>query len=191
VLFRDTAHNQDTFIETQLDATRLSFEQTQSKALPPFSIFETTTLPARPDQPAQSQVRVGDLTFLGHTVLRQQSGTVDGAEEQIEVWTFWHIEAVPQRPLSLMLHMIGPGGTPAVVGDGLGVPLDNWQSGDIIVQRHHLVLPPDAPAGDYALYSGAYWLDNLERWAVEIEGQPAGDRVMLPSIHIDPVAASR
>ena len=62
-----------------------------------------------------------------------------------------------------MLHLIGPGGTPVVVGDGLGVPLESWQVGDVLVQRHRLTLPQDAPIGDYTLYTGAYWLDTLER----------------------------
>ena len=87
-----------------------------------------------------------------------------------------------------MLHLIGPGGTPVVVGDGLGVPLESWQVGDVLVQRHRLTLPQDAPIGDYTLYTGAYWLDTLERWPVLVDEKPAGDRVALSPL---PVVASR
>ena len=83
-----------------------------------------------------------------------------------------------------MLHLIGPGGAPVVVGDGLGVPVEGWQAGDVIVQRHRLALPSDAPAGDYDLYAGVYWLDTMERWPVQVEGEPDGDRVILPPVSV-------
>jgi len=94
------------------------------------------------------------------------------------------VEALPERPLSLMLHLIGPEGAPAVVGDGLGAPVEGWQVGDVIVQRHRLALPPDAPAGDYDLYTGAYWLDTMERWPVRVEGGADGDRIVLPPVPV-------
>jgi hypothetical protein len=83
-----------------------------------------------------------------------------------------------------MLHLTGPGGAPVLVGDGLGVPVENWQVGDVIIQRHRLEMPPDAAAGDYALYTGAYWLDTLERWPVIQEGQSIGDRIDLPPVSV-------
>jgi hypothetical protein len=83
-----------------------------------------------------------------------------------------------------MLHLVGPEGTSVVVGDGLGVPIASWQLGDVIVQRHQLALSVDAPSGDYALYTGAYWLDTLERWPVLANGEPAGDQVVLSPLPV-------
>ncbi len=181
-LFRDTARGDDAFIDAQLEPTRLSFEQARSGALPPFVIFEAKSLPVGPAYPSPTRVQVGDLTFLGHALLDQS--THDG-NHSIEVWTYWQVDALPSRPLSLMLHLIGPGGAPAVVGDGLGVPVESWQAGDIIIQRHSLTLPPEAPAGEYALYTGAYWLDTLERWPVVEDGQAAGDQIPLSPLRVD------
>jgi hypothetical protein len=175
-LFRDTAQGDDVFIQAQLEPTRLSFEQTRTRALPPFAIYEATSLSVAPAYPAPTHVQVGDLTFLGHSVLNDLA---QGENHLIEVWTFWKVEALPRRPLSLMLHLMGPGGAPVVVGDGLGVPVESWHIGDVIIQRHRLTLPPEAPAGDYALYIGVYWLDTLERWQVVTEGQGAGDRLLI------------
>jgi hypothetical protein len=83
-----------------------------------------------------------------------------------------------------MLHLVGADGVPIAVGDGLGLPVDQWQKGDIIVQRHLLNLPEGIPPGTYWLQTGVYWLDTLERWPVEREGQPVGDRLILSSITV-------
>jgi len=72
---------------------------------------------------------------------------------------------------------VGADGIPVAVGDGLGVPIEQWQAEDIIIQRHILSPAPDAPPGPYWLQTGAYWLDTLERWA--IEGPLPGDRLLL------------
>lgn len=178
VLFRDTARSDDAFIQEYLGLTRLSFEQTRSRELPPFAVFEATGIQVAPAHVQTVPVEVGDLRFLGHTVADQ---SVDRA---IEVRTFWRVQALPTRPLSLMLHLVGPGGAPVIVGDGMGVPIENWRVDDVIVQRHRLELAPDAPAGDYALYTGAYWLDTLDRWTVINDGQAPSDQLSLAPIHV-------
>ena len=83
-----------------------------------------------------------------------------------------------------MLHLIAPGGAFTVVGDGLGVPIESWLSGDIFVQRHVLNLPADAPPGAYTLATGAYWLDTMERWPVEEAGCPPAGQLMLPAVTV-------
>jgi hypothetical protein len=56
--------------------------------------------------------------------------------------------------------------------------------GDLLVQRHTLDLPVDAPAGPYTPYTGVYWLDTLERWPV-IDGPQAGaDAIALPPVDV-------
>ena len=81
----------------------------------------------------------------------------------MDVITYWRVLARPSRPLSLMLHLSTTDGAAVAVGDGLGVPIDQWQPGDVIVQRHTLNVPVDAPVGQYELRSGAYWLDTGAR----------------------------
>jgi hypothetical protein len=81
-----------------------------------------------------------------------------------------------------MLHLAGPGGAPIIVGDGLGVPVEQWRVGDVIVQRHTLSLPEDALPGEYTPTTGVYWLDTMERWPIEQGGESIGDQLTLPKM---------
>jgi hypothetical protein len=92
-----------------------------------------------------------------------------------------------------MLHLSKAVGHPPIaVGDGLGIPIDQWQEGDIIVQRHSLAIPMEAPAGVYQLVSGAYWVDTthpadgLTHLRLEMDDAESGDKdfVILGEIAI-------
>jgi len=105
----------------------------------------------------------GPLEFLGYTL---DTGTIKRGQS-VELSTFWRVREVPGRSLSLMAHLLGPEGTVVAVGDGMGFPIEQWQPGDRIVQRHVLAVPADARPGTYTVITGAYWLDTLERWTVQ------------------------
>jgi len=57
--------------------------------------------------------------------------------------------------------------------------------GDVIVQRHEIKIPSDAPAGNYQLLTGAYWLDTLERWPILSSSRSGADTLTLPSITVE------
>jgi hypothetical protein len=157
------------FIGVHVDPYRLSFEQTRHTLVPPFAIYETQGPSLAPTIPVSASIQVGRLMFLGHTVV------ADGAE----VWTYWRVAGpLPDRPLSLMLHLVVPESGRVIVGDGLGVPIESWQVGDVMIQRHTLSLAADAQC-PCEMYTGAYWLDTLERWSVWIDQVAVGDRVPL------------
>jgi hypothetical protein len=123
-----------------------------------------------PDGPLTATLD-GPLDFLGYSLVWREDG--------VELRTFWQVKEVPARPLSLMGHLLGADGTPVAVADGMGFPVDQWQPGDLIIQRHRLPLPADAPPGEYTLATGAYWLDTMERWGIMVDGKPAGDQILL------------
>lgn len=187
-LYRDTARTGDRFVEEQLAGTRLSYEQRADRESPAFVIYEQPVVPEGGAYSLEPQPLDGPLSFLGYTVPKDSVRP----GETVEIETYWEVTALPKsaepaagaRPLSLMLHIVGPGGTPVVVGDGLGVPVEGWQLGDMILQRHRLALPADAPPGDYAVYTGAYWLDTLERWSISEKDAPAGDQLALPPVTV-------
>ncbi len=184
-LFRQTALSDDPFIRRQLSSARLSFEQRRPGTLPPFVIYEAPVGKIGPCFTPESSVQVGTLVFLGEDSpgpLPVRPGTT------VEIETWWRVKAVPARPLSIMMHLVGPEDQPVIVSDGLAVPVDQWRPGDIIVQRHRLSIPADAPSGEYQPFTGVYWLDTMERWSVEVDGKPAGDRVPLPAV---PVSGER
>lgn len=103
----------------------------------------------------------GPLDFLGYDILTTGSNINPAG---IEIRATWRVKERPERPLSLMAHLVAPDGTTAGVGDGMGFPIDQWRAGDLLIQRHHL---PGALAEGYALRFGGYWLDTMERWALE------------------------
>lgn len=179
-LFRQTALSDDPFIHRYLASARLSFEQRRTGALPPFVIYVQPAGRIGPRFTPESAIRVGMLTFLGEDFgpFPVQPG------ETVEVETWWRVEAIPARPLSIMMHLVGPGDRPVIVSDGLAVPADQWRPGDVIVQRHRLPIPADAPPGEYRPFTGVYWLDTMERWPVEIDGKPAGDQIPLPAVPV-------
>jgi hypothetical protein len=84
-----------------------------------------------------------------------------------------------------MAHLLTAQGALVAVGDGLGVPIEVWQPGDVIVQRHWLALPPDGVPETLWLQTGGYWLDTQERWSILSAGQPVGDRLVLPPLPLD------
>jgi len=56
------------------------------------------------------------------------------------------------------------------------VAIENWQTGDVFIQRNRLT----APVGTFArlvwVQTGVYWLDSGERWPVR-DDRASGDRV--------------
>ncbi|MCP4537066.1 MAG: glycosyltransferase family 39 protein [Chloroflexi bacterium] len=123
----------------------------------------------------------GPLTFLGY---QADTSTVQ-PDDTVELWTFWKVDEIPDRPLSLMAHLLGPDGVPVAVGDGLGLSVDQWQPGDVIVQRHRLLVPEETLAGEYQLQTGAYWLDSLDRWQAHLNDGTSSDRILLNKIEVN------
>ncbi|HEY89072.1 MAG TPA: hypothetical protein G4N98_04970, partial [Thermoflexia bacterium] len=119
----------------------------------------------------------GPLDFLGY----ESSAAEIAPGAQLELRTWWQVKRVPSRPLSLLAHLSGADGVPIANGDGLGVPRDQGQPGDVLVQLHTLPIPPDAAPGDYTLRTGAYWLDSMERWS----WNNSNDQIQLPIITIN------
>lgn len=168
----------DSFMARRLQHARLSLNMQRFTAeFPAFVLYE---MYSKPMIPAQENVRCelippilleGPLLFLGASVFQDRKG--------IEAETWWQVTEGPiTRPLSIMAHLLDPAGRTLSVADGLGVSPVFWLPGDLIVQRHRLPIPPDAPPGEYTLATGAYWLDTMERWPVISEGQPT-DQILI------------
>jgi hypothetical protein len=92
-----------------------------------------------------------------------------------------------------MAHLLDANGTPLAVGDGLGIPVDQWQPDDVIVQRHSLAIPSEAPPGTYRVQVGAYTLPDVQRLpiygdasseALGVKAAAVGDRMLVGQLEV-------
>jgi uncharacterized membrane protein YhaH (DUF805 family) len=200
VLARDAAHLAMSLAHTQ--RARLAYEQTRASFTPPFAVYEwlgqDQLSESKPDPvyaapsawpPTQVEaegtmftqpVQVGGgIEFLGYTAPQEvQAGS------QAIAQTYWRVTQMPTQPLSLMAHLLDANGVPVSVGDGLGVSIDQWRPGDVIVQLHALTPPPGTAPGVYWLQTGAYTLPDVQRLPVLQNGRAVGDRLLIGRIEV-------
>lgn len=122
----------------------------------------------------------GPLAFLGYRL-----SNVD--QEAVVLETWWQVTEKQMRPLSIMAHLVDDGGYLVSAADGLGVPVEVWQVGDVLVQYHRFPLTPvlwGDPGVVYWLQTGVYWLDTMERQEITGPGQDAGDRILLEEVKL-------
>ncbi len=167
----------DPFVTAHLENTTITYRQRRSGAVPPFALYRKVTTSEAPEvqtvqaAPAGTTPEVlpslssyaaplaleGPLTFLGADLRRDT--------ESVEVRTWWRVTEGPvHRPLSIMAHLLNAQGESVGVADGLGISPDQWQPDDVIVQRHRF--PVQETPARY-VRTGAYWLDDGQRWAVQ------------------------
>lgn len=184
-----------------LASARLSYEQARGGFSPPFRVY---TYDGRPTYPIGGRVHVapsesplsgalntplidlpvtleGGLTLVGYAL----SQPVIKAGETLYLETAWRVDGVPGRLLSVMAHAVGEDGRVVAVGDGLGVPVESWRTGDVFVQRHALTWPEGTPPGSYWIQTGVYWLDNGEHWPARDE-RATGNRILLTALEARP-----
>jgi hypothetical protein len=119
----------------------------------------------------------GPLTFLGYRLRGVRP-------EAVVLETWWQVNELQRRPLSIMAHLVDSEGRPIAVADGLGVPVEVWQVGDVVVQYHDFRLTSDLEGQVYWVQTGVYWLDTLERQTVIGPGQDTGDHLLLGEIRL-------
>ncbi len=202
--FHRTVEEENEWVRTQ-QAARLAYRQQLPGGLPPFSLYEWQPaadggpldgvrggpIVAAPSPwPPEQAEREGQsldapvalaapLAFLGYRLEADELR----AGQTLSLSVYWLVQEATNQPLSLMAHLLDNSGAPVAVDDGLGVPIEIWQPGDVILQRHILQLPSDTPAGVYWLQTGAYTLPDVQRLAV-LDGPPGADRLLLTQLQV-------
>ncbi len=122
--------------------------------------------------PKRGPISVGSsITFLGIETHPYRDG--------LDIATWWLVDVQPSaRPASIMAHLLTEQGTALAIADGLGVAIENWRPGDILIQHHRFKLETKTP--DLWLRTGVYWLDSGERWSVR-ENQEDAIFIKLPN----------
>jgi len=75
----------------------------------------------------------------------------------------WLVNEPAPPPVSIFVHFNWPDGALADAYDGLGIPAEEWQKGDIIIQRHPIA--SDLPPGKYGVEVGLYSLADGTRYS--------------------------
>jgi 4-amino-4-deoxy-L-arabinose transferase-like glycosyltransferase len=198
--------------QTHTRRARLTYEQTRAGFVPPFKVYEwfglnpldglaSRIVHAAPSAwpPGQAEaegvpltppVRVGEgLNFLGYVAKEAKVAAGSGTEVQ----TYWRVARPPTQALSLMAHLLDANGTPIAIGDGLGVPIDQWQPGDVLVQSHVFEIPSETSPGVHWIQVGAYTLSDVQRLPIYAgagarsdlqDGTVVGDRLLVGQIEV-------
>jgi hypothetical protein len=175
------------FIAERLAFARRSFEQRRPGVTPPLTVFAWEPSPVAP----KLAVAVAEVEGAALALPIATDGPLTlvramlAREEGALVFTgFWRVTSPPARAFSLMAHLVNREGQGVAVGDGLGLSWSQLQTGDLLVQRHHLPLPAEGKqdGAAYWIRTGGYWLetlDTMERWPVLQDGQPVGDYILF------------
>jgi len=202
-LHDQTSQEDSPFLQHHLDQAHLAYVHHQYDGLAPaFHLYEFSpkmqvleynpevrvappemgprqVIAARPVVTAPLSLE-GPLAFLGYRLL-------DVRPEAVALETWWQVaetQVAQARPLSIMAHLVDGDGRPVAVADGLGVPVEAWQAGDVVVQYHHFPLTPEPGEKTYWLQTGVYWLDTLEQQKVTGPGTETGDRILLGEVRL-------
>ena len=134
----------------------------------------------------------GQIQLLGSDL----SAAEIGAGETVTVTLYWQPQsAAPLRDYTVFAHMLGPvnpaNGTPVWAGHdgpplGNSYPTSRWQPGEVIVDRHELILPARIPAGTYPIEVGLYdpQAGGTRLNVLDAAGQPQGDKVIVGEITV-------
>jgi hypothetical protein len=205
-LYRNDVIRQE-FTQENLVPARMAYEQTLPRETPPFTIYEwpamdiervpagasTGPFVAAPSgaaladtdalQSIRAPVLLSDtLSFLGYELEHDRLLPSDS----FHLTTYWEVLDTPLGPLSLMAHLVDELEQPLSNGDGLGVPVESWHPGDVIIQRHMLQVPGKAPPGTYWLQTGVYRLSDLARLPIVSPHGSGADRIILQPVEVGP-----
>ena len=115
--------------------------------------------------PPGGEFDFGPASLIGYELSREPFRPGD----VITLWVWWRANSPGEVLLSAYTHLMS--GEELVVGDdGLGVPPQMWQPGDLIVQRHLLKLPGDLAPGEYTLHVGLYSAETKKRYPLQTSG---------------------
>ncbi len=143
---------------------------------------EARYTPMTPSAPQSGQTLFGDwVQFVGHDLgnLKWQRG------ERVVLTLYWRPTdaAPPPRDYSVFVHLLSPDGTLLTAFDappaGGTYPTRFWRPGESILDYRALRIPPDLPTGPAILRIGIYDPLSGERLPVTVDGEPAGDGLVI------------
>jgi hypothetical protein len=102
---------------------------------------------------------------------------------------FWQRQAPVDQDYNIFVHVLDGNGQLVAQTDSAPVgglrPTSSWEEGEIIVDRHGLLLPDTLPPGEYELLAGMVLPETGERLVVRaVDGEALGDNVSLGRVMV-------
>ena len=110
----------------------------------------------------------------------------------LDLTLYWQALGEMKESYSVFTHLLGPyneatGGPLWGQDDSLPLrgayPTTRWEKGEIVVDYYHILVPPEAPTGEYEIEVGIYLLSTLERLPV-LGPEGDSDRILLGRIWV-------
>lgn len=119
---------------------------------------------AQPPAPLAAEPAISlEATFAGAPITLRAAEVTPGrvtAGDGVRVTLFWQAGGAATRPYTVFNHLLNADGELVAQADGWPAagtwPPTCWRSGDLIIDRHTLLVPPGTPAGQYQVRSGLY-----------------------------------
>ncbi|HEV7214425.1 MAG TPA: glycosyltransferase family 39 protein, partial [Chloroflexota bacterium] len=113
-------------------------------------------LTRQPDTRWDLNVTLGGVV----TLIAADYSSRPGPDGGVSVELIWRDRRPMTGPSSVFVHLDGADGTLLAQHDGVPAaglrPVTIWQPGEVIDDRHGLIVPPGLPTGSYALHAGIY-----------------------------------
>lgn len=103
-------------------------------------------------------------------------------DEPLRLLTWWRVERPLPADLAAFVHLSDAEGVVMTQHDGWDAAAETLRPGDVIIQRHTLLVPEYLSSGEYSLFLGLYERENERRWP--LTGSNA-DNIMLQLLLID------
>jgi uncharacterized protein with PQ loop repeat len=138
---------------------------------------DRTPLPTHPDTLINATLD-DSIQLVGYTLANSVLKT---GHSELRLALFWQPLVPPPTDYTSFLHLRDHNGS--IVAQRDSQPLDGayptspWQPGETIIDPITLPLPEDLPAGSYALLTGLYQLDTLER--LPLANDASGENAIL------------
>jgi len=112
------------------------------------------------------------------------------ATPRVGVFLYWQATQPISRSYKVFVQILNADGRLIAQDDSVPVswtyPTDAWQSGEIVVDFHSIVLSADVVPGTYAVQAGMYDEQTMQRLSVlSSAGAVVDDKVMLTKITLD------
>ncbi len=127
-----------------------------------------------------------DIGLVGYTVEPRLANPGD----TVTLTLYWQSNGTPNRNYKVFVHVVGENGVRIAQHDSEPqkgtAPTGSWSPGQVIVDRHPLMIAPDAPAGAYRLLVGLYDESSSERLRLLRNGDNSvqSDSVRLGGLQI-------